>query len=329
MPAIIGPLVSGERDGVDGHARLPAGSRSAGRGRGRPAAGRPAGQFARHRRHRPGRSRADRGPGPAPAPGPGRACPCGRAQRRHPGDGRGRRRVRRGRHDHADEPGRRAPLPRRRGAHVRRDPRRSSTTRTASARHSARSAGRSRSRPGRIPIAGSSSRPTRSTSASAARRAAARRSSSCATSPRRAVARPSARRSSASCRTSCARRSRRSSVARSCWRGRPRRSTRRRRRGIFRDIHDEAERLQRLVEDVVALNRFGDEAGEVGAEPVLLQRLIPRVVELGGRPLARRHVRDRRRAGAADGHRRPDLRRAGRAQPAVQCREVRRRRGRP
>jgi PAS domain S-box-containing protein len=49
-------------------------------------------------------------------------------------------------------------------------------------------------------------------------------------------------------------------------------------RGIFRDIHDEAERLQRLVEDVVALNRFGDEAGDVGAEPVLLQRLIPRVV---------------------------------------------------
>ena len=49
-------------------------------------------------------------------------------------------------------------------------------------------------------------------------------------------------------------------------------------RGIFQDIHEEAERLQRLVEDVVALNRFGDAAGEVGAEPVLLQRLIPRVV---------------------------------------------------
>ena len=49
-------------------------------------------------------------------------------------------------------------------------------------------------------------------------------------------------------------------------------------RGIFRDIHDEAERLQRLVEDVVALNRFGDASGDVGAEPVLLQRLIPRVV---------------------------------------------------
>ncbi len=50
-------------------------------------------------------------------------------------------------------------------------------------------------------------------------------------------------------------------------------------RGIFKDIHDEAERLQRLVEDVVALNRFGDASGEVGWEPVLLQRLVPRVVE--------------------------------------------------
>jgi PAS domain S-box-containing protein len=51
------------------------------------------------------------------------------------------------------------------------------------------------------------------------------------------------------------------------------------RRGIFRDIHEEAERLQRLVEDVVALNRFGEAVGEVGWEPVLLQRLLPRVVQ--------------------------------------------------
>jgi PAS domain S-box-containing protein len=51
------------------------------------------------------------------------------------------------------------------------------------------------------------------------------------------------------------------------------------RRGIFRDIYEEAERLQRLVEDVVALNRFGEEvAGEIGREPVLLQRLLPGVV---------------------------------------------------
>ena len=51
------------------------------------------------------------------------------------------------------------------------------------------------------------------------------------------------------------------------------------RRGVFRDIHDEAERLQRLVEDVVALNRFGDEVRDMGREPVLLQRVLPRVVK--------------------------------------------------
>jgi PAS domain S-box-containing protein len=51
------------------------------------------------------------------------------------------------------------------------------------------------------------------------------------------------------------------------------------RRGIFQDIYEEAERLQRLVEDVVALNRFAEEGGEVGWEPVLLQRLVPRVVQ--------------------------------------------------
>lgn len=48
--------------------------------------------------------------------------------------------------------------------------------------------------------------------------------------------------------------------------------------GIFRDIHEEAERLQRLVEDVVALNRFAEGAGDIGWEPVLVQRLLPRVV---------------------------------------------------
>jgi PAS domain S-box-containing protein len=50
------------------------------------------------------------------------------------------------------------------------------------------------------------------------------------------------------------------------------------RREIFDDIVVEAERLHRLVEDVVAMTRFGDEDGEVGAEPVLLQRLLPPVV---------------------------------------------------
>ena len=39
--------------------------------------------------------------------------------------------------------------------------------------------------------------------------------------------------------------------------------------GSSSDIHEEAERLQRLVEDVVALNRFGEEArrDRLGAGP--------------------------------------------------------------
>ncbi|HYH92332.1 MAG TPA: ATP-binding protein [Candidatus Saccharimonadales bacterium] len=50
------------------------------------------------------------------------------------------------------------------------------------------------------------------------------------------------------------------------------------RREIFIDIAAEAERLQRLVEDVVALNRFGEDDGDLGQEPVLLQRVVPVVV---------------------------------------------------
>jgi signal transduction histidine kinase len=50
------------------------------------------------------------------------------------------------------------------------------------------------------------------------------------------------------------------------------------RQEIFDDIVIESERLHRLVEDVVAMTRFGDEGGDVGAEPVLLQRLLPSVV---------------------------------------------------
>ena len=50
------------------------------------------------------------------------------------------------------------------------------------------------------------------------------------------------------------------------------------RRSVFADITEETERLHRLVEDVVALNRFGDHAGDIGAEPVLLQRVLPRVI---------------------------------------------------
>jgi signal transduction histidine kinase len=50
------------------------------------------------------------------------------------------------------------------------------------------------------------------------------------------------------------------------------------RAGILEDIHREAERLHHLVEDVVALTRFGEGALEIGADPVLLQRVIPSVI---------------------------------------------------
>jgi PAS domain S-box-containing protein len=50
------------------------------------------------------------------------------------------------------------------------------------------------------------------------------------------------------------------------------------RREILIDVADEAERLKRLVEDVVALSRFGETDADLGREPVLLQRVVPTVV---------------------------------------------------
>ena len=50
------------------------------------------------------------------------------------------------------------------------------------------------------------------------------------------------------------------------------------RREIFADIVVESERLHRLVEDVIAMTRFGEDEGEVGTEPVLIQRLLPVVI---------------------------------------------------
>jgi signal transduction histidine kinase len=49
------------------------------------------------------------------------------------------------------------------------------------------------------------------------------------------------------------------------------------RASIFEDIHSEAERLHRLVEDVVALTRFGEGALEIANDPVLVQRVVPAV----------------------------------------------------
>ena len=48
---------------------------------------------------------------------------------------------------------------------------------------------------------------------------------------------------------------------------------------LFADIADESERLQRLVENVIALQRFGEDGGDIGREPVLLQRILPAALE--------------------------------------------------
>jgi PAS domain S-box-containing protein len=51
------------------------------------------------------------------------------------------------------------------------------------------------------------------------------------------------------------------------------------RRDLIRDIETEAERLYRLVEDLLVLARYGEDAGkDVANEPILLQRVVPSVI---------------------------------------------------
>ena len=52
-----------------------------------------------------------------------------------------------------------------------------------------------------------------------------------------------------------------------------------RRREVYDDIRSEADRLYRLVENLLVLVRVERQGLTIDAEPVLLQRLIPRVVE--------------------------------------------------
>jgi PAS domain S-box-containing protein len=63
------------------------------------------------------------------------------------------------------------------------------------------------------------------------------------------------------------------------------------RREVFADIETEAERLYRLVEDLLVLARFGDEGRtrDLGREPLLLQRIVPAVIrsEEGRWPVTR------------------------------------------
>ncbi len=51
------------------------------------------------------------------------------------------------------------------------------------------------------------------------------------------------------------------------------------RREVYEDIRAEADRLHRLVENLLVLSRVERQGLQLGSEPVLLQRLLPRVVE--------------------------------------------------
>ena len=100
------------------------------------------------------------------------------------------------------------------------------------------------------------------------------------------------------------------------------------RQEIFADIVIESERLHRLVEDVIAMTRFGEDEGEIGTEPVLIQRVLPGRHPLGAGPLARRRPSSLDvPPGVPTAVARPDLRRAGRPQPPLERRQVRRPRG--
>jgi two-component system, OmpR family, sensor histidine kinase KdpD len=51
------------------------------------------------------------------------------------------------------------------------------------------------------------------------------------------------------------------------------------RRDVYEDIRSEADRLYRLVENLLVLSRVERQGLQIDTEPVLLQRLIPRVIE--------------------------------------------------
>jgi K+-sensing histidine kinase KdpD len=52
-----------------------------------------------------------------------------------------------------------------------------------------------------------------------------------------------------------------------------------RRREVYDDIREEADRLYRLVENLLVLSRVERQGLQLDTEPVLLQRLVPRVIE--------------------------------------------------
>ena len=244
------------------------------------------------RRHRP-RHHSCRGPGTAPAPGRGGARPSRRAGRRHPRDGRSRVRVRRGWDDRARKPGRRGHVPGGRGAFLRgacSEPDDPDRLAPSSATW----------RPGRAPDErGASVGSSCHLPVGADRAEPPGTIVVCATSRSRVDARPSATRFLGVLSHELRTPSPRSSAGRSSWPGRRPVATRSDRE-VFR-TSTEAERLHRLVEDVIALNRFGEAGGDgdSAGTPSCSSGSLP-VCRVRGRPLAGRDVRASISLGVAD-----------------------------
>jgi K+-sensing histidine kinase KdpD len=94
------------------------------------------------------------------------------------------------------------------------------------------------------------------------------------------------------------------------------------RMALLEDVRSEAERLHRLVEDLLVLSRVERGRLEIEAEPIEPRRLLDRIVTQEARELPTITGRDGARTGPADRGRRVDLRRADRAQPAQQRGEI-------
>jgi PAS domain S-box-containing protein len=87
------------------------------------------------------------------------------------------------------------------------------------------------------------------------------------------------------------------------------------------DIHDEASRLQGIIDNLLVLARL-ERSEQIEREPVLLQHIIEHVCDWHTRRNPPPHSAHPLRDGPAAGARGIDIRRAGRGEPAEQRREV-------
>ena len=96
------------------------------------------------------------------------------------------------------------------------------------------------------------------------------------------------------------------------------------RQELIADVASEAERLHRLIENLLVLARVERGQDLAGGEPVLLQRVLPLIVERERELWPSTVIEMRLPPGPADRPRPRRVRRPGRQEPAEQRRQVRR-----